>query len=602
MPPGGGVCAAPQAGWKWLQRRSGIRRIGATAAVRYVTTVAAATLSVALVGTSPAQATPSILPVAASGGPTVDALVPARGPASGGTSVRITGTGFDGTTVVRFNGVPAPSFDVETGQDGTVLDVIVPPHAAGPAPVTVTTPIGTSHAGPAGTFAYQAVHGRWTSLAAPRRSSHTATLLPDGRVLVAGGCVQPEPSGQCSKATATAEIYDPAHRSFARTASMTTARIGHVATLLADGRVLVSGGCATLNCGAARSSSERSAELYDPAAGRWTKTGGMVFVQHHPTATVLPSGPASVCGSNCGKVLVVGTATALDGTSTPTDAELYDPRTGTWAPTATTEHTRDYPTSVLLGTGKVLVASTVSDLPSTTAVPAELYDPAMSTWTPTGNAEPSPETTETMTLLPDGRVLAVASDLAVKKGVELYDPTGLPDPANPAVKGGVWSSTAKLTVARFGNVATRLHDGNVLVTGGEGVALGEPPTPPLGTAELYNEKAAAFTSAATMAGGRAVDPVIQTGRPTFTATLLPDGAVLVVGVSYRVGSLDTYFKTNQDVNVSNPAAYGPSAELYTPAGVTGGSSSTPLFFGLGVGAAVVLIALSVVVQRRRRSR
>ncbi len=562
-----------------------------------LTRLSVATL-VVLFGLLPAQATPS-RPVGAAGGPTVAVITPARGPATGGTPVRITGTGFDGTTVVRFGEVAAPSFDVETGLDGTILDVIAPPHRAGTVRITVTTAVGSSPPVAAGAFGYLPVQGHWSSLSAPRRSSQTATLLPNGKVLVAGGCVQPEPSGQCSKATATAEIYDPGRRSFAPTRSMTTARIGHLAALLPDGEVLVSGGCPTLTCGSVLSPSELSAELYDPATGRWTKTGPMAFIHHNPTVTLLASRPASACAPNCGKVLVVGTSSSLDGSTPSTDAELYDPRAGTWAPTAPTEHDPNYPSSTLLPTGKVLVAGPVSDLPPLTAAPAELYDPVTSTWAPTGNAEPTPEPGESTTLLPDGRVLAMAANPAAGKGVELYDPTALPDPANPAVKGGAWTSAA-LTVQRYGNTATRLHDGGVLVAGGEGVTVGEPNSPPLGTAELYNEKSGTFTSAATMAGGRAVDPVSRSGRPTFTATLLSDGTVLVVGASYRVASLDTYFKANQDANLSSPVAYGPSAELYTPGDT--GSGNNPLALGLGLGAAALLIALGAVVLVRRRNR
>ena len=352
-------------------------------------------------------------------------------------------------------------------------------------------------------------------------------------------------------------------------------------------------GCASENNPAADLSTEISAEIYDPTSQRWTPTGNMAFIQHHPTATLLPVGPVSVCGPNCGKVLVVGTPATIAGKTSPADAEIYDPRSGTWTPTASTEHTRDEPASVVLHTGRVLVTGTVSDLAPGTIVGAELFDPATATWATTGNAEPYPNAGETVTVLADGRALAVVSEpTGVRKGQELYDPTGLPDPANPAVKGGAWTLSAALADQRNGETATVLHDGTVLVTGGNAA-------PPLATAELYNDKTATWTSAATMAGGRGADQFNCECR-AFTATLLNDGTVLIVGASYRTASLFTYFEANTHFRPISPAAYGPSAELYTPA--TASTGHKPLIVGLSLAAAVALVAIGAIVVIRRKKR
>lgn len=585
---------------------TGTAKRWAVAAFRTAPAMVAALLLAAVAAPAPARAAPQTVRVVASGGgPAVTKTTPGRGPTTGGSPVKVTGTGFFGATVVRFGGVAAPSFSVEPGEPVRALDVIAPPHAPGNVPITVTTPAGTSPVVPEGRFAYQAAHGHWTALPARQRSSHTATLLAGGRVLVAGGCIQPESTGRCAEATATAELYDPARRSWAQTGSMTQPRIGHLATLLADGRVLVSGGCAALGCSSepnvfAPNAPELTAEIYDPRSGRWTPTGNMKFIHNHPTAALLPSGPPRLCGPNCAKVLVVGTASAVvagQPVPAPTDAELYDPASGLWSPTAPSEHIRDKPASVLLHTGNVLVTGAVSNS-SGAAVPADLYNPATATWAPTGNAEPSPTLGETATLLGDGRVLVVVGVQAAstaKRGEELYDPTALPDPTNPAVKGGAWTTIAALSDQRFASSPALLRDGTVLVVGGN-------PTPPLPTAELYTTKTATWAWAATMAGGRGVDP-FNCGCTTFTTTTLHDGSVLVVGASYRTPQL--YDEINSGYGpINNPATYGPSAELYTPAATnttTNTTSNTLPAVGIGLGVAVLAaLAFLLVVRRKNR--
>ena len=130
------------------------------------------------------------------------------------------------------------------------------------------------------------------------RSNHTATLLPDGRVLVSGG----------QGFVASAEIYDPGLGTWSLTGSMSTVRSAHTATLLPDGRVLVSGG---VNSAIAILA---SAEIYDRALGAWSPTGSMSTVRSAHTATLLPDG----------QVLVGGGSTP-SGFSTLASAEIYSP-------------------------------------------------------------------------------------------------------------------------------------------------------------------------------------------------------------------------------------------------------------------------------------
>ena len=125
------------------------------------------------------------------------------------------------------------------------------------------------------------------------RYFHTATLLPNGKVLVAGG------AGSSGNYLASAELYNPASGSWTPTGSLANARYAHTATLLPNGKVLVAGGAGT------------STELYDPASGTWAVTGNLATGRLYHTATLLPNG----------KVLVAGG----DNIGSLASAELYDP-------------------------------------------------------------------------------------------------------------------------------------------------------------------------------------------------------------------------------------------------------------------------------------
>jgi Kelch motif protein/galactose oxidase-like protein len=183
------------------------------------------------------------------------------------------------------------------------------------------------------------------------RLGHTATLLPNGKVLIVGGTPSP-----LSQATIAAEIYDPATGAFTSTGSMATPRAGHTATMLSNGTVLISGGYTDFNNGVFTASS--TAELYDPVTGTFSITGSMGVARWAHTATLLSSG----------QVLVTGGSDPV-GNSLPT-AEIYDPSTGSFSPTGAMALARSGHSSMLLLNGEVLVAGggTWSPLAS-----AELY-------------------------------------------------------------------------------------------------------------------------------------------------------------------------------------------------------------------------------------
>ena len=277
--------------------------------------------------------------------------------------------------------------------------------------------------------ALAAATGTWskTGSLATTRWAHTATLLPNGKVLVAGGIEQllrvrhdgfPQNSYMAS-----AELYDPATGTWSKTGSMATPRYGHTATLLPNGKVLVAGG--------KRDTYMASAELYDPATGTWSKTGFMAIPRSGNTATLLPNGKVLMIGSNV--------------------AELYDPATGTWSATGYTGHDQVGYMATLLQSSKVIVMG--YDL-------TELYDPATATWSATGSMVHR-RVDYTATLLRNGKVLVVGDF-----SPELYDPAT-----------GTWSETGPMLgdllegSNRYLHTATLLADGKVLVAGGQPTSI-----------------------------------------------------------------------------------------------------------------------------------
>ena len=311
------------------------------------------------------------------------------------------------------------------------------------------------------------------------RTNHTATLLKDGTVLVAGGV-----------SFSSAEKYDPGTRKFTPTAgSMSVARYSHTATLLASGKVLITGGGGLNNDPVLA-----TAELFDPSTGTFTlTTGNMSVARTGHNATLLSDG----------KVLITGGGS--------TTADLFDPSTGKFTPTTgklVTARAND--TATLLANGKVLIAGGFDTAGLATA---ELYDPATESFSATGSmavARAGPTATLLNTGANTGKVLvAGGSGLA---SAELYDPVL-----------GTFSATGSMGVARFEHTATLLTDGTVLVVGGSDARSNI-----LAAAELY-----ATSGTFTGTGG------LQSARESHTATLLKDGTVLVTGGVNTSGILAT---------------------------------------------------------------
>jgi N-acetylneuraminic acid mutarotase len=203
--------------------------------------------------------------------------------------------------------------------------------------------------------------GSWTTAGEmiQARANHTATLLADGRVLVAGGAYS---SGTGLGGLASAELYDPGNGSWASTGDMDEARYyGHSATLMSNRMVLVAGGGLV---------EVASAELFDPGSGSWTATGRMNEVRGGHTATLLSGGRVLVAGG------AVGSGRPL------ASGELYDLSSGSWTATASMVEGRSLHTATLLASGEVLVAGGVSGVTGTVPdamASAELYEPGSGT-------------------------------------------------------------------------------------------------------------------------------------------------------------------------------------------------------------------------------
>ena len=313
-------------------------------------------------------------------------------------------------------------------------------------------------------------------------TSHTATLLANGKVLITGGKIQ----GQdllCPDGMAAAELYDSTAGSFVQTRSMISARYAHTATALLNGQVLVTGGIASgYDCEDVGNQALNSAELYEPSSGFFTAAGSMDELRAGHTATLLPSG----------KVLVAG-GTDGNGYASKT-AELYDPQTGAFSSTGDMSMRRSAHTATLLASGKVLIAGGIDPSGKATAE-AEIYDPGTGTFSLTGSMTAA-SAGHTATLLATGRVLITGGSEGAT--AELYDPNTRS-----------FARTGDMVQARSSPTATLLPDGNVLIAGGVD-----------STAEIYNPSTGSFTPTGGMQGGR------SGGQ---TATPLPNGKVLVAG-------------------------------------------------------------------------
>jgi N-acetylneuraminic acid mutarotase len=310
------------------------------------------------------------------------------------------------------------------------------------------------------------------------RVGQSATLLPDGKVLVVGGYIDDGVS---------AELYDPSTGTWSPTGSPREARGGFTATLLPNGKVLVAGGNATPSPATTR------AEVYDPTTGTWSLTGNLHTPRILHSATLLWNGKVLVVGGDDGK--------GGEDSSPLITAELYDPQTGVWSFTGNLNVALEEHTATLLQDGRVLVAGGYNH---SHAISAQIYDPDAGSWSSVGSLSLNNRFNHTAILLPDGRVLIVGGIFILGNVVdtaELYDPMA-----------GKLSSTGPLNFSRMGHTATLLPNGKVLIAGGS--LFGS-----LISSELYDPSTGTWS----------FTDNLNTARTNHTTTLLYDGKVLIAG-------------------------------------------------------------------------
>ena len=346
------------------------------------------------------------------------------------------------------------------------------------------------------------------SMIFPRQLYFTATLLQNGKVLIAGGVY-------IVGSESAAEVYDPSTGTFSQTGSLKFIANGHTATLLPNGQVLIAGGAPNL--------APASAELYDPGTGVFTLTGAVQEPRVSPAATLLANGTVILAGGAYGAPLA--------------SIETYDPSSGVFTSQSTFMNVaRTGQTTTKLADGRFLIIGGM-DASRALLSSAEIYDPSSNKFTLTGLLAAAREM-HTATLLGNGMVLVVGGYndlnlLTVVPTAELYNPlTGTFGPApNP-------------NVARAEHTATLLQNGKVLIAGGQ-LEIPPPPVRAATSVELYDPIAGTFTLAGNM----------NAPRSNHTATLLNDGRVLFA---------EGVFDFNE---ISTGAKY-PPYELYDPSAGT----------------------------------
>jgi len=382
--------------------------------------------------------------------------------------------------------------------------------------------------------------GTWR-LAAPLnvpRTDHTATLLADGRVLVAGGWQSWNADGS-SAAIASVELYDPVTGTWRETAPMNLARHSHGAALLDDGRVLVAGGSSRaavethFGVTATWGWLEVRAELFDPASESWSETGALP----HPWAIFNVTDRASLRRLSDGRILAAGAWSDLSDDTTGGLSEAYDPDTGAWSPLGVLPDVCHGPL-VRRSAGHLALLGRCGHLG---LGPTQLFDldEASATWsvsTPPGGGRHG----FTLTPLEDGRLLAVGGCRD-----DWYWPCSSPVPLagalfDPATAS--WSPTSDMHFPRYYGTALRLPSGRVLVMTGNASAgvtaenLGFAP-------ELYDPATDTWTITPAMphfVNINGVPVLLPSGEVIFTGGTLYDGIELSNPHTWGIASTMIY--------------------------------------------------------------
>ncbi|MBL0141429.1 MAG: VCBS repeat-containing protein [Betaproteobacteria bacterium] len=356
-----------------------------------------------------------------------------------------------------------------------------------------------------------------------RRAGHTATLLHNGKILIVGGSLLPNTPLALETYLASTELYDPATGISAPTGNLATARAGHTATMLSNGRVLVAGGANGTTVAAQLS----SAELYDPATGSWSPAGNMTAARSGHTATLLGPGLAPARGnqgSGSGQVLAAGGVVRSGASSTYlATTETYDPATNSWTAAGPMIAARTGHTASIVGLGgDVIVVGGRNAGGKLNGV--ERFNPGTRTWSPIASLATARSEHTSM--------LSTANLLTVIGGNGTSGPTGTVEVLNLA--SGAWASANPLVYARAQHSAALLPSGDIVVIGGVG--------PGGDSIALAPEKIDPTAGLWAPAGPAGV------ARSGHTSTLLPWGRVVITG---GLGAGTTALATVEQASYSN---------------------------------------------------
>jgi N-acetylneuraminic acid mutarotase len=373
--------------------------------------------------------------------------------------------------------------------------------------------------------------GLWTELPyIPNgHSGHTATLLGDGKVLIAGGFTCTSGGSTCVP-TAKADLYRPATNDWISVGSLSVVRIEDDAALLKNGKVLVAGGAN----GANLATNVSSAEIFDPATLSWNPAASMSKTRSGLTLTRLFDGRVLAVG---GRDNTVGYVAA---------AELYDPTTNSWSPAANMSYARVRHTATLLRDGRVLVVG--GDGTAGARADAEIYDPATNTWSSTAGTMSSARRFHQAVLLPaplgvPRKVLVVGgrSDTVVSLATaDVYDPAT-----------DTWTQVASMADGRSVHTATLLREGTVLVAGGLLPNGNDFAT----SAELYDPATDTWSMAATMPRGlMGHSATLLTYQPSSKALFAGDSPGATFAFMYQPSPINAFTTLFSSANPASSCA------------------------------------------------
>ena len=348
------------------------------------------------------------------------------------------------------------------------------------------------------------------------RGNHTVVLLQDGRMLIAGG---DDGGGRLDAITDTAELYDPATGRWEPAGVMGRQRTQHAAVVLNDGRALLVGGAGVAQAKIDEQQLDQplvETDVFDPTTDSWSLVGEISTPRDAVAATLLSNGSVLIAGGDDGS----GTDESLLASS-----EVFDPATGQWSSTGDMSQPRQGHSLVLLDNGTALVAG--GDAGDDPFKSAEIYDPSTGAWTSAGDMADARERFAAV-LLENGGVLVAGGggEAGRLASAEVYDPAS-----------GSWSSTGELMTERLKPAAVRLQDGRVLAVGGLGAGQF------LSSVEVYDPAEGTWSDAGSL----------EIGRGFHTATLADDGKVVVTGGFGFSGPLDSTEIYDPETNSWSPA-------------------------------------------------